>query len=139
MATEMEIRYSGGVKFVASTRGHELVCDQPKESGGEDEGMTPPELLLASLGTCSAFYAVEYLKVRRLETADLRVRVTAEKAKAPARLDQFQIEVFSEAAAEERHREGLNRAVQKCLIHATLSAHPAIEIRVSTVSTGVAL
>jgi organic hydroperoxide reductase OsmC/OhrA len=27
--------------------------DQPVENGGHDEGMTPPELLLASLGSCA--------------------------------------------------------------------------------------
>ena len=62
----MEIEYAGGTKFTAKARSHIVVCDQPVESGGLDTGMTPPELLLASLGTCVAYYALQYLKTRDL-------------------------------------------------------------------------
>ncbi len=34
--------------------GHTVVSDEPVEIGGKDEGMNPNELLLASLGTCTA-------------------------------------------------------------------------------------
>ena len=54
---EVNVKLEGDVKFEVAARKHSLVCDQPAENGGSDEGMTPPELLLASLGTCAAFYA----------------------------------------------------------------------------------
>ena len=41
----------GSVLFEIKARGHSIVSDQPEENGGFDEGMTPPELLLASLGS----------------------------------------------------------------------------------------
>ena len=63
---EIDIRHLGGVKFEAVTRGHRIICDQPVENRGSDSGMTPPELLLASLGTCAGFYAAEYLRARGL-------------------------------------------------------------------------
>jgi uncharacterized OsmC-like protein len=62
-----------------------VICDQPLENGGSDEGMTPPEFLLASLATCGAYYAAQYLKTRGLPAGSLRVRVTAEKGKASRR------------------------------------------------------
>ena len=62
----MEIEYAGGTKFTAKARSHIIVCDQPVESGGLDTGMTPPELLLASLGTCVAYYALQYSEDARL-------------------------------------------------------------------------
>ena len=91
--------------------------------------MTPPEFLLASLATCGAFYAAQYLKTRSLPAADLKVRVTAEKATQPARLGSFTIEV-TVPELEERHREGLLRAVKACLIHNTLLGQPVIEISI---------
>jgi putative redox protein len=54
-------RYLGGSKFEVAARGHRVICDQPFENGGSDEGMSPPELLLASLATCAAYYATQYL------------------------------------------------------------------------------
>ena len=48
--------------------------------------MTPPEFLLASLGTCAGFYAAQFLKNHGLSQKGLEVVVKAEKAAAPARL-----------------------------------------------------
>ena len=126
---ETTIEYLGGTKFEASSRGHKIICDQPLDNGGADHGMTPPEFLLASLGTCAGFYAAQYLRTRNLSTEGLRVRVVAEKAKAPARLGKFRIEVEAPGAeVEERHREGVLRAVKACLVHNTLVHPPEIEL-----------
>ncbi|TKX82084.1 OsmC family protein [Halorubrum sp. SD626R] len=44
---------SDGVsKFVAETRGHELVMDDPEAMGGEDAGAMPVEYLLAAWTGC---------------------------------------------------------------------------------------
>ena len=123
---EVTIRHLGNVKFSAEARGHRVICDQPPENGGEDQGMTPPEFLLASLGTCAGFYAAQYLKARSLPSDGLEVKVSAEKAMQPARLGTFRIEVIV-AGLEGRHEEGILRAVKHCLVHNTLLNAPVIE------------
>ena len=128
---EVTIQHLGNVRFEAKTRGHRVISDQPAGNGGNDTGMTPPELLLASLGTCAGFYAAEYMKVRSLQHGELEVKVIAEKAKAPARLEQFRIEVAI-PGLDPKHQEGVLRAVKACLIHNTLLHAPAIETVVST-------
>lgn len=42
----------GDSKFVAHARDHELVMDDPEEMGGDDEGATPVEYLLAAWSGC---------------------------------------------------------------------------------------
>jgi len=117
---EITADYTQGVAFRAKTRGHEIVSDQPLEGGGDDQGLTPPELLLASLATCAGYYALQYLRTRSLPTDGLSVRVTAEKSRThPARLENFRIEV--NAAVREEFRQGLLRSVDACLIHKTLT------------------
>jgi putative redox protein len=123
---EVNVRHLDRVKFEVFARGHRLVCDQPRENGGADEGMSPPEFLLASLATCAGYYAVEYLKARSLSTADLCIRVTAEKDQRPARFASFRIEVTA-PGLDEHHQAGLLRAVKACLIHNTLKGIPEIE------------
>jgi len=124
---EVEINHLGDVKFEASARGHRVLCDQPLSNGGADEGMTPPEFLLVSLGTCAGFYAAQYLKARSLPAEGLRIKVTADKATQPARLGRFQIEVTA-YGLEPQHQAGILRAVKACLIHNTLLNTPAIDI-----------
>ena len=126
---EVNARHLGNSKFEICARGHRLICDQPRDNGGSDAGLTPPEFLLASLATCAGYYAAEYLNTRRLPAGDLSVRVVAEKAQNPARLGSFRIEV-TVPALEERHQIGISRAVKSCLVHNTLLLAPKIEIAV---------
>jgi len=127
---EVRVTHVSGLQFEALARGHRIRCDQPWTLGGEDQGMTPPELLMASLGTCAAYYAAEYLRTRRLPVEGLGVQVVAGKAADPPRLANFRITVEAPAASDDRHREGVLRAIKKCLIHNTLLHSPQIEVRI---------
>jgi len=123
---EVTVKHLDNLRFEAVARGHRIVCDQPPENGGSDAGMTPPEFLLVSLGTCAGYYAAQYLKARSLSCPELEIKVAAEKAAHPARLGAFRIEVFA-PSLDARHEEGILRAVQKCLIHNTLLHAPRVE------------
>ncbi len=128
---EVKVSHLGQVKFNIQSRTHSILCDQPTENSGEDSGMTPPELMLASLGSCAAFYAVQYLKTRNLAQSGVEVSVTAEKLKQPARLGNFKIHVDCPVPLTQEQTEGLMRSVHSCLIHNTLLAPPEIKIELA--------
>jgi len=125
---EVITKHLGAVQFELSARNHRIYCDQPIQNGGFDEGMTPPELMLASLGACAGYYAVDYLKRSRLPEEGVSVRTTAEKVLGPPRLDSIHVELECPGAIEERHQKGLVEAVRKCLIHNTLLHAPKIRV-----------
>jgi len=125
---EVMTKHLGAVQFEISARGHRVYSDQPLANGGFDEGMTPPELMLASLGACAAYYAVDYLKRSKLPAAGVAVRTTAEKVPGPPRLDDIHIELECPGAVLEQHRKELLEAVRKCLIHNTLLHTPKIRV-----------
>jgi len=127
---EVTVEYLGEVQFEVKARNHTISCDQPEEAGGFNEGMTPPELLLASLGTCAGYYAAEYFKTQHLYAAGMRILVSAEKAKGPARLSSFRIELECPLELNERQRQAVLRAMRSCLIHNTLRNPPDIELDV---------
>jgi putative redox protein len=135
---EVKVSHLDGVRFNIQARAHTVVCDQPTENGGQDAGMTPPELMLASLGSCAAFYAVQYLKTRNLADSGVEVSVTAEKLKPPARLGNFRIQVACPVPLNEAQRDGLMRSVHSCLIHNTLLSPPQIEIELTAGAPAVA-
>jgi uncharacterized OsmC-like protein len=109
------------------------MSDQPLENGGEDSGMTPPEFLLASLGSCAAYYAAEFLRKHNLAQTGVEVSVIAEKLPMPPRLGNFRVHVLSPVPLTPEHREGLIRAVHRCLVHNTLLSPPEIEIELTSV------
>ncbi len=134
---EVTVEHLGAVQFEIKARQHTIISDQPPEGGGFDEGMTPPEIFLASLGACAAYYAADYLRQKDLATEGTRVKVVADKVMNPPRIDNIRIEVELPQALEERHREGVDRAVHRCLIHNTLMNPPRIEIAIHSPAIAV--
>ena len=131
---EITVEHLGALQFEIKARGHSVVSDQPTDSGGFDEGMTPPELLLASLGSCAGFYAAQYLRKHKLATEGTRVRVTCEKVKDPVpRMTNFVIEVEAPAELTEEHRNGVQESIEHCLVHNTLLHSPKISLKVEGV------
>jgi putative redox protein len=135
---EVNVLHLGDVQFEIKARNHTVVSDQPIEAGGFDEGMTPPELMLASLGSCAAYYAVDFLKRQKLLKEGTRVTVSAEKMKGVtpgvpyrgARLDNFVIEVHAPIDLTNEQRQGLEDAVHRCLVHNTLMSPPKVSLSI---------
>lgn len=135
---EVRVQHVAAVQFEASARGHKILSDQSRETGGSDRGMTPPELLLSSIGACAGYYAAEYLRARSLPLEGLAITVSAEKALQPARLAAFRIAVEAPGAHDDKSRDGVLRAVKKCLIHNTMLNTPQFEIVVMAPEPAVA-
>ena len=135
---EVHVEHLGAVQFEIKTRNHSIACDQPENMGGYDEGMTPPELLLASLGSCAAYYAVAYLKKKGITATVTHVSVTADKVMNPARVDNFNISVTIPGDLTDEHRAGIDQAVHHCLIHNTLLHPPTISFTIQTAAPALA-
>jgi len=128
---EVTVEHLGSMQFEIRARGHFIASDQPMEHGGFDEGMTPPELLLASLGSCAGFYASQYLRKHELAMEGTRVRVTCDKVKDPLpRMANFAVEIDSPVELTEKHRQGVRESVAHCLVHNTLTRPSKITLKV---------
>lgn len=49
-----------GLQVKASTRGFELILDEPETSGGSNTGMNPVELMLCSVAACQTITTIIY-------------------------------------------------------------------------------
>jgi putative redox protein len=75
------VKHIEGVSFVGqSESGHSVVMDGPPESGGQNLGIRPMEMLLLGLGGCSAFDVVHILRKARLPITDCVADLAAERA-----------------------------------------------------------
>jgi len=135
---EVQVNHLGDLQFEVKARHHTIYTDQPEDNGGFDEGMTPPELLLGSVGACAGHYAVQYLKALHLPLEGLRVHVSGEKAVQPARLADIGVQVIYPTELSPKDREGMLKAVHKCLIHNTLLNSPRIHVKLTGAETAIA-
>ena len=75
------IKWIGDVGFEGSTdSGHTVVMDGSPESGGQNRGPRPMELVLIGTGGCTSFDVVLILRKSRQEVTDCVAEVEAERA-----------------------------------------------------------
>jgi len=123
---------TGGMRFVSEVRGHEVIVDNPIESGGTDAGPTPPELVAIALGTCVGIYAVNFCRKHDLSTEGMTVHTDWEKAQNPARIGMMSVRIIVPAGIPEDKYEAFMATIRKCLVHNTLCQMPEMSIALVT-------
>jgi putative redox protein len=65
-----------------SESGHAVVMDGPPDSGGENLGLRPMEMILLGMGGCTQFDVVHILRKSRKEVTLCEVEMEAERAES---------------------------------------------------------
>ncbi|GAC1624358.1 MAG: OsmC family protein [Nevskia sp.] len=109
---QARIKWHENAVFVAeSGSGHAIVVDGPAEIGGRNLGVRPMELMLMSVGSCSAVDIMQILKKARQPIAGCEVEVKGERADSdPKVFTKIHLHfIVSGAGLSENH---VKRAVQ---------------------------
>jgi len=108
---------------------HELRADEPIAYGGNDTAPSPYDLLLASLGACTAMTLRTYAEQKKLPLDRVTVRLRHEKIHAvdcaecetkEGRIDRIEREIELTGALDEAQRAKLLEISNKCPVHRTL-------------------
>lgn len=75
MTHEVSINWLDGVAFKSEGDGHSITIDAPFEAGGQNKGIRPKMLLLASLGGCTAVDVVLILQKMKVKLTNMRIMV----------------------------------------------------------------
>jgi len=139
------IRVTGkplGLRQVVSIGPHQLLADEAREAGSNDEGPDPYEYLLASLGTCINMTLRMYANHKGWPLKQIETTLSHSKSYATdcehcerpaAMIDHIErrIALFGELSDEQRKR--LLEIANRCPVHRTLTSkieiHSALETR----------
>ncbi len=130
---EVAVRFNGLSPFSLSidTAHHALQADEPQDQGGADSGPAPFELLLASLGACTAMTLRMYADYKKIELPQMEIRLReahmrdAASGKTTTRITRTLIFL---AKVEEELKNKLVEVADKCPVHRTLTG----EIHINT-------
>lgn len=80
-ARKATVKWAGGMNFVGySPSGHSVVMDAGAESGGNDMGIRPMEMLLLGMGGCSSIDVMMILQKARQDVTDCWVELEGTRA-----------------------------------------------------------
>jgi putative redox protein len=119
-------------------RAHRLTADEPVPAGGTDTGLTPYDLLLAALGSCTSMTIGLYARRKgwQIEAIEVRLRHSnvhatdcAECETKEGHIDRIErrIALIGNLSADQRAK--LLEIADKCPVHKTLKSE--IDIRTS--------
>ncbi|MEM8850653.1 MAG: alpha/beta fold hydrolase [Pseudomonadota bacterium] len=119
---------------VASGGTHHIVADEPVSYGGTNRGLTPYQLLAASLGACTSMTLRMYARQKGWPLAHVSVDVThdrmhAQDAPSPGteRIDRFRREITLTGDLDDEQRTRLLEIADRCPVHRTLETGAAVE------------
>lgn len=125
-----------GLRQSVSVGPHQLLSDEPKRAGGEDQGPDPYELLLAALGSCTNMTLRIYAERKGWPLEEVRVVLKHSKSHAvdcadceqpTAILDRIERQITLVGELTEEQRQRLLEVASLCPVHRTLTSK--IEIR----------
>ncbi|MDH3745158.1 MAG: OsmC family protein [Acidobacteriota bacterium] len=127
----MSVGFPGGLKVSAQTGGHVVLTDQSERYGGEDAAPPPFDLFLASIATCSGFYALRFCQKRGIETDGLALHLETERDEQERRLARIRILLELPSGFPEKYERAILRAVDQCAVKRALSDPPDLDVAIS--------
>lgn len=127
-----------GLRHVVRAGTHSFFADEPTSAGGTDEGPAPYDLLLASLGACTAMTLRLYADRKKWPLEDVSVALTHSRVKAEdcdecesksGYVAMIRREVRLAGKLDAAQRARLMEIADRCPVHRTLHG----EIRVTSV------
>jgi putative redox protein len=111
------------------TGDHTITVDEPPDSGGDDRGPSPQELLAAALASCTAVTMEMYAKRKGWDVNGLAVdcNYTPAERGCPTK---FELVLKLPAHLDEEQIERLQVIAAKCPVHRTLEGEVMFDERV---------
>ena len=122
----VDITNAGDSKFNIKSKDAEFTVDT---KGG---GMTPPDTLLASIGSCIGVYIKKYCEGSKLPVTGFSISVDADFTKEPPyRFQDIKVSIdLKGAVIDDRRRKALLEFIKNCPVHNTLKNDPSFTINI---------
>ncbi len=129
---KISTHYRGQMLFETKLGNHTLITDVPAAMGGSDRAPTPPEIFVASLGTCIGAFVAQYCERNAVDDSELSVDITFDKADDPTRLVNLKATVHLPNGDCRKRVQAIERVAAHCPVHETISTMQGLQIEVVT-------
>lgn len=123
----VDIVNTGDSKFKVKSADGEFTVDT------KGAGMTPPDTLLASVGSCIGVYIRKYCEGSRLPITGFTIAVDADFTnQPPMRFRDIKVSIdLKGAAIDDRRKRAMLEFIKNCPVHNTLKNDPSFIINIT--------
>jgi len=106
------IEWIDGVNFAANTEsGNKIMMDGPVDSGGNNNGARPTELLISGMGGCTSFDIICMANTKNIKIKSFNLEVEAKRTETkPSLINKIHCSYRIES--EEKNREDLEKFIK---------------------------
>lgn len=124
---KVQVTHKKDFIFLVKSGNHEVTIDAKGE-----EGLSPPDALLASFGSCLGVYIRKYAAGAKLPLESFNISVEADFSKeTPVRFKIINAVVdLKNSGLDERRKNALTEFIKNCPVHNTLKGNPQVELKI---------
>ena len=134
MGQEMEINFPGGKKVYSDYNGFTIQTDQSAKDGGDSSAPTPSELFFASIGTCTALYALRFCESRKIDTVELNIKIELQSDPKTHMVEKIIFKINLPTDFPEKYTSALIKSMNLCYVKKHLEQPPQFEFEMSAAS-----
>ncbi len=127
---DLIITFPGGRKVDAEYKGHTIKTDQAVHAGGENSAPAPFDYFLASIGTCSGIYVVDFCQNRGISLEGVRIIQRMERDPEKKMISNISLDIEVPPGFPEKYKKSLVRVVDLCTVKKHILDPPEFAIRV---------
>jgi putative redox protein len=133
MGTHVQVKERAGGIYTqdVSARDHHILADEPESLGSADLGLTPYELVLAGLGSCTTITLRMYANRKKWPVSHIACDVKFKKSGTNGTLNVFVRQILIEGELDNDQRARMLEIADKCPVHKMLEG--TTEIRTELV------
>ena len=127
-------QHKGGMLFETEMGKHKLIIEGPESWGGKDRGPMPPQIFMASIGSCVGVLVAHFCDTHGLDDTGLQVTVDYDTADHPTRFTNINVTVNLPNAEcdDDCTRNALASVAAHCPVHETITTLDEIKFNIIT-------